>query len=185
MEFTGVADENEFLLQLLFSLLYHDNSADTTLQDKIDRAFQLRLAGGNLEEICTADYACPDDLDFRHARYVVIDGVYHAYLQIPSTGFKTLVGAAWLSPLINAGEAIDVDLFLHKMPADRMQVQVSRNLRLNKAKLGEVSSTSADFNKMGDIMESGYYLQRGLNDGQEFYYLNVLVTVKEIGRAHV
>lgn len=132
--------------------------------------------------MCTADYACPDDLDFRHARYVVIDGVYHAYLQIPSTGFKTLVGAAWLSPLINAGEAIDVDLFLHKMPADRMQVQVSRNLRLNKAKLGEVSSTSADFNKMGDIMESGYYLQRGLNDGQEFYYLNVLVTVKAFSR---
>ena len=182
VEFTGEAEENEFLLQLLFTLLDHYNAADTTLQDKIDRAFQLRLAGGNLEEMCTADYACPDDLDFRHARYVVIDGVYHAYLQIPSTGFKTLVGAAWLSPLINAGEAIDVDLFLHKMPADRMQVQVSRNLRLNKAKLGEVSSTSADFNKMGDIMESGYYLQRGLNDGQEFYYLNVLVTVKAFSR---
>ena len=182
VEFADEAEENEFLLQLLFTLLDHYNAADTTLQDKIDRAFQLRLAGGNLEEMCTADYACPDDLDFRHARYVVIDGVYHAYLQIPSTGFKTLVGAAWLSPLINAGEAIDVNLFLHKMPADRMQVQVSRNLRLNKAKLGEVSSTSADFNKMGDIMESGYYLQRGLNDGQEFYYLNVLVTVKAFSR---
>lgn len=182
VEFTGEAEENEFLLQLLFTLLDHYNAADTTLQDKIDRAFQLRLAGGNLEEMCTADYACPDDLDFRHARYVVIDGVYHTYLQIPSTGFKTLVGAAWLSPLINAGEAIDVDLFLHKMPADRMQVQVSRNLRLNKAKLGEVSSTSADYNKMGDIMESGYYLQHGLNDGQEFYYLNVLVTVKAFSR---
>ena len=182
VEFPNEEEENEFLLQLFHTLLDHYNTADTTLQDKIDRAFQLRLAGGNLEEMCTADYACPDDLDFRHARYVVIDGVYHAYLQIPSTGFKTLVGAAWLSPLINAGEAIDVDLFLHKMPADRMQVQVSRNLRLNKAKLGEVSSTSADFNKMGDIMESGYYLQRGLNDGQEFYYLNVLVTVKAFSR---
>ena len=98
VEFADEAEENEFLLQLLFTLLDHYNAADTTLQDKIDRAFQLRLAGGNLEEMCTADYACPDDLDFRHTRYVVIDGVYHAYLQIPSTGFKTLVGAAWLSP---------------------------------------------------------------------------------------
>ena len=182
VEFAGEGEENEFLLQLLFTLLDHYNTAGTTLRDKIDRAFQLRLKGDNLSEMGTADYACPEELDFRHPRYVVIDGVYHAYLQIPSTGFKTLVGAAWLSPLINAGEAIDVDLFLHKMPADRMQVQVSRNLRLNKAKLGEVSSTSADFNKMGDIMESGYYLQRGLNDGQEFYYLNVLVTVKAFSR---
>jgi hypothetical protein len=32
-----------------------------------------------------------------------------------------------------------------------MQVQVSRNLRLNKAKISEVSSTSADYGKMGDI----------------------------------
>ena len=62
-----------------------------------------------------------------------------------------------------------MDLFLHKMPSDRMQVQVSRNLRINKAKISEVSTTSADYNKMGDIMESGYYLQRGLNDGQEFF----------------
>ena len=182
VEFADETEENEFLLQFFHTLLDHYNTAETTLQDKIDRAFQLRLAGGNLKEMCTADYACPEELDFRHARYVVIDGVYHAYLHIPSAGFKTLVGAAWLSPLINAGEAIDVDLFLHKMPADRMQVQVSRNLRLNKAKLGEVSNTSADFNKMEDIMESGYYLQRGLNDGQEFYYLNVLVTVKAFSR---
>lgn len=182
VEFADETEENEFLLQLFFTLLDHYNTAETTLQDKIDRAFQLRLKGDNLSEMGTADYICPEELDFRHARYVVIDGVYHAYLHIPSAGFKTLVGAAWLSPLINAGEAIDVDLFLHKMPADRMQVQVSRNLRLNKAKLGEVSNTSADYNKMGDIMESGYYLQRGLNDGQEFYYLNVLVTVKAFTR---
>ena len=182
VEFADEAEENEFLLQLFFTLLDHYNTAETTLQDKIDRAFQLRLKGDNLSEMGTADYICPEELDFRHARYVVIDGVYHAYLHIPSTGYKTLVGAAWLSPLINAGEAIDVDLFLHKMPADRMQVQVSRNLRLNKAKLGEGSSTSADYNKMGDIMESGYYLQQGLNDGQEFYYLNVLVTVKAFSR---
>ena len=170
------------LLQLFHTLLDHYNTEELSLQDKIDRAFKMRLAGNNLDEMCTADYACPDKLDFRHARYVVIDGVYHAYLHIPSGGYKWLVGAAWLSPLINAGEAIDVDLFLHKMPSDRMQVQVGRNLRINKAKISEVSTTSADYNKMGDIMESGYYLQRGLNDGQEFFYLNVLVTVKAFSK---
>ena len=130
----------------------------------------------------SADYFCPDEIDFTHSKYVVMDGVYHAYLHIPSNGYKTLVGAAWLSPIVNAGEAIDVDLYLQKMPADRMQVQVSRNLRLNKAKISEVSSTSSDYNKMGDIMESGYYLQRGLNDGQEFFYMNVLVTVKAFSK---
>ena len=178
VEFTKESEENEFLLGILFTLTDHYNTGNMSLQNKIDRAFKWRLMGDNLDEMCTADYACPDDLDFTHAKYAVIDGVYHAYLYIPGAGYKTLVGAAWLSPLINAGEAIDVDLFLQKMPSDTMQVQVSRNLRLNKAKISEVSSTSADYNKMGDIMESGYYLQRGLNDGQEFFYMTVLVTVK-------
>ena len=35
---------------------------------------------------------------------------------------------------------------------------------------------------MGDIMESGYYIQKGLNDGQELFYLNVLVTVKAFSK---
>ena len=182
VEFEREKEENEYLLSLLFSLVGHYNIAGMTLDDKVSRAFKQRMKGSNMNEMYTADYVCPDEIDLSHSKYVVIDGVYHAYLYIPSTGFKTLVGAAWLSPLINAGEAIDVDLFLHKMPADRMQVQVSRNLRLNKAKINEVSSTSADFNKMGDIMESGYYLQRGLNDGQEFFYMNVLVTVKAFSK---
>ena len=182
VEFDRDTEENEFLLGLLFTLQDHYNTAGLSLDDKVDRAFKLRLKGGNTNEMCTADYASPDEIDFTHSKYIVIDGVFHAYLYIPSNGFKTLVGAAWLSPLINAGEAIDVDLFLHKLPSDRMQVQVSRNLRLNKAKISDVSSTSADYNKMGDIMESGYYLQRGLNDGQEFFYMNVLVTVKALNK---
>lgn len=182
LEFENEAEENEFLLQALYTLLDHYNIDGLSMEDKINRAVKWRLKGGNMDEMCTADYASPDRIDFTHGRYTVIDGVYHAYLHIPSNGFKTLVGAAWLSPLVNAGEAIDVDLFLHKQPADRMQQQVSRNLRLNKAKINEVSSTSADFNRMGDIMESGYYLQKGLNDGQEFFYINVLITVKAFSK---
>lgn len=182
VEFESEKEENEFLLNLLYTLLDNYNTDDIALENKIDRAFQMRLQGDNMDEMCIADYVCPDRIDLTRGKYVVIDGVYHAYLYIPSNGFKTLVGAAWLSPLINAGEAIDVDLFLHKQPADRMQQQVSRNLRLNKAKLHEISSTSADYNRMGDIMESGYYLQKGLNDGQDFFYMNVIVTVKAFNK---
>ena len=182
VEFEKETEENESLLNLFYTLLSHYNTSEMSLQDKIDRAFKMRLKGDNVSDMCSADYIGPDEIDFTHPKFIIIDGVYHSYLYIPSIGFKTLVGAAWLSPLVNAGEAIDVDLFLHKMPSDRMQVQVSRNLRINKAKIGEVSSTSADYNKMGDIMESGFYLQRGLNDGQEFFYMNVLITVKALSK---
>ena len=118
VEFETEKEENEFLLQLLHTLLDHYSIGEISLQDKIDKAFQMRLKGDNVGEMCTADYASPDEIDFTHAKYAVIDGVYHSYLYIPAMGFKTLVGVAWLSPIINAGEAIDVDLFLHKMPSD-------------------------------------------------------------------
>ena len=50
-------------------------------------------------------------LNYRmHDKYVIVDGVYHAYLYIPSGRYRSRVPAGWLSLLINAGEGIDIDL---------------------------------------------------------------------------
>lgn len=182
VEFETVEEENRYLLELFHNLLSYYNVEGYTLEDKINKAFRMRMKGGNTEEMCTNDFIAPDKIDLTHARFVVIDGVYHSYLYIPSGNYKTLVQASWLTPLINAGEAIDIDLYLNKQPSDKMQNQVGRNLRINKSKMHEVSSTSADYNRMGDIMESGYYLQKGINDGQEFYYMSVLITVKAFSK---
>ena len=40
-----------------------------------------------------------------------MDGLYHAYLMVPSDGFNPRVVAGWTSLLVNAGEGIDVDFY--------------------------------------------------------------------------
>ena len=67
-------------------------------------------------------FLLPEQMDFSKAAYCRIDGLYCSYFMIPSTGYKTQVTAGWLSLLVNAGEGIDVDLFLSKEPKEKIQV---------------------------------------------------------------
>ena len=41
---------------------------------------------------------------------ICIDGLYYAYLLVPSDGYKTQVPAGWLSLIVNAGDGIDMDM---------------------------------------------------------------------------
>ena len=62
-----------------------------------------------INHIPAAEFAAPRSIDFSHGRYICIDGLYYAYLLIPSDGYKTQVPAGWLSLIVNAGDGIDMD----------------------------------------------------------------------------
>ena len=51
-----------------------------------------------IDHIPAAEFAAPRSIDFSHGRYICIDGLYYAYLLIPSDGYKTQVPAGWLRP---------------------------------------------------------------------------------------
>lgn len=40
--------------------------------------------------------------------YIVVDGVFHAYLYVTGYGYSTTVGSCWLSPLVEAGEGVSL-----------------------------------------------------------------------------
>ena len=61
----------------------------------------------------------PDSLNFKSYKYVILDGIYHAYLYIPSGRYRSRVPAGWLSLLINAGEGIDIDLFFFRQDKNK------------------------------------------------------------------
>lgn len=68
---------------------------------------------------------------------MVLDGVYHSYLYIPSSKYRTRVPAGWLSLLINAGEGIDVDVFFYKQDKNKSMERIGRRIRLNRSKIKE------------------------------------------------
>ena len=112
-----------------------------------------------------------------HGRYINVDGVYYSYLLVPSDGYKSQVPAGWLSLIVNAGDGIDLDMFLTRQPKDRMIRKLGQQLRINRSRIKETSDTNTDFDDLDGAIRSGYFLKDGLGNNEDFYYLNLLITV--------
>lgn len=134
-------------------------------------------AGRSVVEIPVNEFYAPNHIDLSHGRYICIDGVYYAYLLVPSTGYKSQVPTGWLSLLVNTGDGIDLDMFLTRQPKDRMIRKLGQQLRINRSKIKEASDANTDFDDLDGAIRSGYFLKDGLSNNENFYYLNLLVTV--------
>ena len=108
-------NEDEFTVDVLYNLLCRNESAIKPLALRAQEVVAQYAAKGReseIDHIPAAEFAAPKSIDFTHGRYLCIDGLYYAYLLIPSDGYKTQVPAGWLSLIVNAGDGIDMDLSL-------------------------------------------------------------------------
>ncbi len=166
--------------ELLYTLLNRRTSQAESFSKRLNAVadWYLRENGaGSVERIPITEFFAPKELDFRHGSYVVLDGVYHTYLFIPSGRYRFRVPAGWMSLLVNAGEGIDVDLFLYKQDKAKTMERIGRRIRLNRSKIKDASDTNSDFDDLAESIQAGYYLKNGLAANEEFYYLCVLITV--------
>lgn len=169
-------NDDEFLLDVVYNLLNR-----TTVKTLDDRAKEIVAKYGldteKLDSVNINEIVAPEMIDFSHMDYVLIDGLFVTYMMIPSDGYKAHVVAGWMSLLVNAGEGIDVDLFLSKQPKDRIQFKLGQQIRINRSKIKEASDTNTDFDDLEGAIRSGYFLKDGLANNEDFYYMNILVTV--------
>ena len=171
-------NEDEFTVDVLYNILCRQESSDIPLSDRVQEVVsQYVKQGKNTDAIPCTEFFAPKTIDFTHAKYICIDGLYHSYLLIPSDGYKSRVAAGWLSLLINAGDGIDIDLFLTKQPKERMVHKLGQQLRINRSKLKETSDTNTDFDDLDGAIRSGYFLKDGLANNEDFYYANILITI--------
>lgn len=171
-------NEDEYTVDILYNILCRQKSATTPLPQRVQEIVAKYIAAGkDTRFIPYAEFFAPDKLDFSHGRYVCIDGQYQSYLLIPSFGYKARVPAGWLSLLVNAGDGIDIDLFLFKQPKERMVQKLGQQLRINRSKIKEASDTNSDFDDLDSAIQSGYFLKEGLSNNEDFYYINLLITI--------
>ena len=171
-------NEDEFLAEVLYSVLCRQTSNKVPLSKRVQQVITEYVAAdkSTLDIPCT-EFIAPQILDLTHSKYVCVDGQYQSYLLVPSQGYKAQVAAGWLSLLINAGDGIDVDLFLSKQPKERMVQKLGQQLRINHSKIKEVSDTNTDYDNLDDAIRSGYFLKDGLAENEDFYYMNLLITI--------
>jgi len=173
-------NEDEFTVDVLYNLLCRNESAVKPLSVRAQEVVAQYMEQGRENEINhipAAEFAAPRSIDFSHGRYICMDGLYYAYLLIPSDGYKTQVPAGWLSLIVNAGDGIDMDMFLARQPKERIIQRVGQQLRINRSKIKDVSDTNTDFDDIDGAIRSGYFLKEGLANNEDFYYLNLLITV--------
>lgn len=173
-------NETRFSVDILYQMLNRRTSVLKPLSDKIQEVKQwyMRENGeDSLSLIPVAELIAPREIDFRHRNYIVMDGVYHTYLFIPSGKYRSKVPAGWMALMINAGEGIDVDLFLYRQDKSKSMERIGRRIRLNRSKIKDTYDTNSDYDDLSESIRAGYYLKNGLSGSEEFYYIAILITV--------
>ena len=171
-------NEDEFTVEALYSILCRQQSSRVPIPVRVqDIVSEYLAAGKDTDDIPCTEFFAPQTIDFTHGKYICVDGLYHSYLMVPSQGFKSQVAAGWLSLLVNAGDGIDVDLFLSKQPKERMVQKLGQQLRINRSKIKDASDTNTDFDDLDGAIRSGYFLKNGLSNNEDFYYMNLLITI--------
>lgn len=170
-------DENIFLMEVLYTIF---NRATCEVKPVEKRVRELQAARKDTDisvPVPLKSVLAPESIDLTHGSYVIMDGVYHTYLIVPSDGYNPQVVAGWTSILVNAGEGIDVDFFFSREPKERIQTKLGQQIRINRSRLKDTSDTNTDFDDFESAIRSGYFLKEGLANYEDFYYCNTLVTV--------
>lgn len=171
-------NEDTFLAEVFYSILCRQTSSVIPMQERIRQVIaQHAAAGKDISNIPCSEFFAPTAIDYTKGRFVRMDGLYQSYLLIPSHGYPSEVSAGWLSLLVNAGDGIDIDLFLTRQPKERMVQKLGQQLRINRSKIKEASDTNTNFDTLDDAIRSGYFLKQGLADNEDFYYMNTLITI--------
>lgn len=128
-------------------------------------------------DIPVVHFVSPRGIDLTHYNYIVMDGLYYAFLYIKKDGYPNMVYAGWMSSLINAGEGIDIDIFLNRENRSKTVDKVSQRIRLNRTKLKNMQDTNTDYEEIASSIQSGYYIKHGISQNEDLFYLSVFITV--------
>ena len=124
------------------------------------------------------DILSPTSADTRGRDYIVVDGIFHAYLYVTGYGYSTTVGACWLAPLVEAGEGVNLIFTVKRQPREKILNKISKTTMMNRSRMREIGDTRQDFEELDSAIASGLYLKDVMNrQGEDFYYMHTLIEV--------
>ena len=122
------------------------------------------------------DILSPTAVDTKSRDYIVVDGVFHAYLYIAGYGYATTVGSCWLAPLVEAGEGVSIAYTIRRQSKDKILSKIAQTTMLNRSRMRDVGDTRQDYEELDSAIASGLYLKDAINrQGEDFYYMYTLI----------
>lgn len=124
------------------------------------------------------DILSPTAIDTKSRDYIVVDGVFHAYLYITGYGYSTTVGSCWLAPLVEAGEGGNISFSFTRQNREKILSKIAQTTMLNRSRMRDVGDTRQDYEELDSAITSGLYLKDVMNrQGEDFYYMHTLIEV--------
>ena len=124
------------------------------------------------------DILSPAAIDTKSRDYIVVDGVFHAYLYITGYGYSTTVGSCWLAPLVEAGEGVNISFSFTRQNREKILSKIAQTTMLNRSRMRDVGDTRQDYEELDSAITSGLYLKDVMNrQGEDFYYMHTLIEV--------
>ena len=124
------------------------------------------------------DILSPTTVDTKSRDYIIVDGVFHAYLYVTGYGYATTVGSCWLAPLVEAGEGVSISFSFERQSREKVLSKISKATMMNRSRMREVGDTRQDYEELDSAISSGLYLKDAMNrQGEDFYYMHTLIEV--------
>ncbi|MBQ9719192.1 MAG: hypothetical protein IJV64_00700, partial [Oscillospiraceae bacterium] len=115
-------------------------------------------------------------MDTKSRDYIIVDGVYHAYLYVTGYGYSTTVGSCWLAPLVEAGEGISLIYLFRRQPREKILSKISQTTMMNRSRMRDIGDNRQDYEELDSAIASGLYLKDAMNrQGEDFYYMYTLI----------
>lgn len=178
-------DPDEATAEILYMFFNRRSCVEEPFHSRVDRIVLDTMAAKNkvigidpIPHIRMAHFIAPRGIDLTHRNYIIMDGLYYSFLYIKGNGYPNKVRAGWMSSLINAGEGIDVDVFLKRENRSKIIDKVAQRIRLNRTKLKSMQDTSTDYEELAGSIQAGYFIKQGIaNYNEDLFYMSVFVTV--------
>ena len=178
-------DPDEATAEILYMFFNRRSCVEEPFHSRVDRIVLDTMAAKNkvigidpVPHIRMAHFIAPRGIDLTHRNYIIMDGLYYSFLYIKGNGYPNKVRAGWMSSLINAGEGIDIDVFLRRENRSKTIDKVAQRIRLNRTKLKSMQDTSTDYEELAGSIQAGYFIKQGIaNYNEDLFYMSVFVTV--------
>lgn len=181
-EFISRCETDAGITELLYDILNRKKAFDHPFETRVNNVMKKYLAdrekgNRNFLNIPTPELFAPGRIDYRHPKYIVVDGKFYTFGYITGNGYEANVALGWLSYFVNACEGIDVDVFLERIPKEKVRESIAYRVAWNRSKVGKGSDLAAGVTENLNSIDSGIYLLDGLSSDQDFYYSSILITV--------
>ena len=143
--------------KIFFDLLNRTRISSVDFPKRVSevyRYYDLNYGKAGTQQIPLTEYVTPKRLDFRHSDYLQMDDIYYQTFYVRANSIPARVGAGWTACIINAGDGVDVDLYVEKKDRSRYIERIGRRLRWKGSSIKGMDQSTAEYDELSDRIAS-------------------------------